>query len=463
MVDEIETVGKSEPVVLPIYALRGAIACTADDKTPDKSNTGVFIHRVEDTIRVVAKDGHRLFVASLEQGKDAKIPGWLDDGVLIPAADLKPRLGLIEKLENTTAIVSFTQNAAHVTVSDQIEACVFKMRPIPAQFSNYQLVVERMSGAFSREVETDWKPVGYSAAYLKEVGAMAKVLGSEFVRVYSSTEYEPSVFCFDEAPGVVLYLMPSKISSALDPQTARLLAGPIQGTIRALTAHQTRWEMKLDPKHREANGMIAEPSEFERSEIEAKIDHFKKRIANVIANANPPALPAPEPAGQDKGPQLEMEPSASVSVEAEGEETGETGEQSLIEPSDESHAERIALKPKLAKRAAAEFARNCETALAEVGLSEIATREQLDAWFFAGHSLENVLALVMRQAQAEGTPAGESGEAAGETGTEGATAPVVTGETEQGPAEPDDPSPGEVRSRRKRARTVLSRELEPVE
>lgn len=282
--DIVESVAEMTGVSIPIYALRGAISCCTDADAM-RHMSGVYVHSFDGNLRIAASDGHRLFVASFE---DLKLPDWLiDGGVLISADDLKPRLALLDKLENTTALISFAKGASHVQVSDAADSVIFKLYPIAdATFPDYQAgVVEKALGAFSREAG-DFQPVGYSAGYLKDVGAMAKLLASDYVRVYSSSAVEPSVVVFDQAPGVVLYLMPSKVDSPLAPQTAKLLEGPIKGTIAALRAHQTRWEQKLEQ-------LPPDAGETERSTIEEKVAEYQARIAKVITAANPPSLPSP--------------------------------------------------------------------------------------------------------------------------------------------------------------------------
>ena len=137
------------------------------------------------TIPFVSSDGDRLFVASFDRDEGDEIPDWLDTGVLIPASELKPRISFLDKLKNGTAVISFATGSPMVMLSDTREDCVFRMTPVIADFPDYQkFVIDKTVGAFSREVATDFQPVGYTAGYLKEVGAMAKVLESDYVRMY---------------------------------------------------------------------------------------------------------------------------------------------------------------------------------------------------------------------------------------------------------------------------------------
>ena len=402
----VVTVPKLSYVRVPIYALRGAISCCASEESRP-ALCGVYVHREDNAVRVVSSDGHRLFVASLEYPEGVEMPDWLDAGVIIPAEALKPRVSLIEKLENTTAIIGFAKNAPKLLVSDPREDCVFKMNPVMSQFPEYQRMIEASTPSFSREVSADFVPVGYDAAYLKDVGALAKLLESENVRVYSSTETAPSVIVFDSAPGVVLYLMPKLVKSPLAPQTARVLAAPIKGTLAALRAHQTRHEQRL-------NGAA---TEAERNEILDKIEEYKKRIAAVIANASPAALPAPaaaepEISTDDLKAALEQEPAGEKDAEAEALEV--------------SRAERARLTGKKLKSACRDFLRHVRAKLrSQHGLEDTAADAGVvDRLFLEGYSLEQVVAKIAEEhapePEAEQTGEAEAGQAEADAGEQSA-------------------------------------------
>ncbi len=421
---DIETVPALSSVKVPLYALKGALACSSDEETRFYLN-GVYIHRIEQSIRVAGTDGKRLFVCMIEQG-DMELPAWLDAGVIIPRDELKPRLSFLDKLKEGTAVISFAPGAAKVVLSNANDDTVFRMEPVNGTFPDYQTgVIDKTHGAFTREASADFEAVGYDAGYLKEVGAIAKVLDSDYVRVFSSTAGEPSVITFDSAPGVILYLMPSTIKTALAPQTAKLLEGPIKGTIAALKAHQTRWQQRYDD-------LPGTAPESEREAIQIKIEEYVLRIANVIKQANPPALPSPfesfnlelkrrisaedyqlaEPHVQgwvDDGVSVDVaiaaveELAAAAAEEANRRAEELDGRQPLIE-------ERAALGIKKRKTASREFLKDVRIDLASRHLDgNLANAGDVESHFTNGFTVEEVVARIIEAEGLKDTGTGQPG------------------------------------------------------
>ncbi len=396
-----ESVPAMSSVEVPIYALKGALSVVSDEETRPYLS-GIYLHRVEGALRVVASDGDRLFVASLERGPD-ELPDWLEDGVLIPGGIMKPRLAFLNSLKESTALVSFAKGAPNLHLSDPKVDILFRMEPLVGMtFPDYQtVIIDKTHGAFTREVATDFQPVGYSSAYLKDVGAMAKVLASDYVRVFSSTEHEPTVIVFDSAPGCVLYLMPSKVSTPLAPATAKLLEGPIKGTIAALTAHQTRWRNKRDE-------LPTTASDAERASIDEKIEEYSARIAKVIVNASPPSLPTPfESFHSELKRRLEGDYVMFASqvqgwfddgftVDQAMEHVEEIQQQALGEDDRLTRInERAALSAKRHKTAARDFLKDSRLALVAGGWTgDLVNAKESDEAFAAGYTVDEFVATV---------------------------------------------------------------------
>jgi hypothetical protein len=368
---------------LPLYALKGALHCIGDEETRPYLQ-GVFLHSVEQSIRVVATDGRRMMVTSVDKADKTDIPDWLEEGLLIPGPDLWPRIGFLEKLKAGTATISYAKGAPRVIVSDVTGDVLFRLAPLQVAFPDYQRVIETSSGAFSREVAADLTPVGYAAGQLKDVSAIAKVLDCEHIRIYSSTDGAPSIITFDEAPGSVLYLMPVTVRDPMPAQTARLLDGPIKGTIAALRAHQTRWEQRLETA-----------AEAERELIEEKVEEYKKRIAGVLAQLTP-ALPAPK---NFSGAVTKETPPAEISLPETPEDIRKREEEERLETERQAEEQkrrqridranqRVRLSGRKLKTAQAEFNRLVKEAVGKA--VEYVT--DTDWQFRNGRTVEDVAA-----------------------------------------------------------------------
>lgn len=300
-----------EAIHLPLFALKAALSCASTEETRYYLN-GIFVQSHEDTaVRLVATDGNRMFVyavPAIEAAVGGKLPKWLGAGVIVPSEYLKDRLALLEKLECTTAVIAYQTAAPHIVLANPDDTCRFRLSPVDGTFPAYGPVLDTLQVFEGRE-RADLSSVSYNPAYLKGVGALAKLLDSDSVRLFANEEGGPSFITFPGRDGAVLVLMPMRQDPSLGVQTAKVVSGPMSGTIAALKAHRTRWADKLDGA-----------AESEKAEIEAKMADYDRRIAEILARTAGPALPPPketETADEGMQPELAAEPIASKVTSSE--------------------------------------------------------------------------------------------------------------------------------------------------
>ncbi len=260
-----------------------ALACTSKDESRYYLH-GVYLHQVNGMVRTVATDGHRMFIYARPKAEGEELPDWLDAGVIIPADGLKPRLALLDSV----AHVAFATDAPHVVLSDLSKTCSFRMAPIDGTFPDYQRILDETKALEPRELG-ELSSTAYNSAYLKGVGDLAKTLGpkdgTKSVRIFGGgDELSPSLITFPDCPGAILILMPIRAAQTIDRASVSVLAVAINGTVSALKAHRTRWADKL---------ATAKAKKHNHDEIDAKIAEYDARIAKVIADCFPVALPAP--------------------------------------------------------------------------------------------------------------------------------------------------------------------------
>ncbi len=391
---EQTNIGVLEGVDLPLYALRAALTCASTDDSRYYLN-GVYVHAKDDEYRIVATDGHRMFVFSTpveSERRGAEIPAWMKAGVIVSAEGLKERLTLLDKLECETARIAYQVSAPHIVISDPTESCMFKVRPSDGVFADYQRVLDDVQ--FEAHELGDMASTAYDTGYLKDVGVLAKMLGAKSVRVFGASE-TPSLITFPECPFAVLILMPLRhTETRLGVGAAKVMSGAVNGTVSALKAHQTRWANRLETAKGKA-----------KKDAEAKVADYDKRIAAVLAAAN--ALPAlPAPAGEaEQAAAIGLSEADTEALNAQGYPW--TDHRSQAEVAAPSYAiaqavEREAplpgqanlaayrrgLKAAAAKRALARFYADTNAVLSArhegLTLSQLADGVPVDDWFDAG-------------------------------------------------------------------------------
>lgn len=289
--NEAITVGPVQFVDLPLHFLRAALTCVSTEETRYYLN-GLFLHRVEDRLRVVSTDGHRLFVAShLPAGVEENgWPEWTEAGVTVAAENLAAKLTLVAKLSDSPVVrIGYGTGSGRAVVCDTAEEATFRCSMIDGQFPDYRAVLASLTGGVTeaKDVErTDFTPVSFAGSYIKAVGDMAKILGGKdaTVSVYASQADEAAIMTFPDAPGAMLVLMPKRADGPVNRETVALMAPAVKGTLAALRAHLKRNQTAA-----------AEATDAtEKAAFETKAAEYEKRIADLLARTlEQTALPAP--------------------------------------------------------------------------------------------------------------------------------------------------------------------------
>jgi len=302
--------GTPEAVTVSKTHMLAALQCGSATTELNPKN-GVHIHRHEDQLRVVGMElGNRTLIGSSKlPTKPAK---WLKDGVTINHEGLKKRLALID---GDFVVVEWAPGWPKATVRDESGDCVFRLDIVDGAYPDYNAIF----GAFNVDGENSSEPVGLSQTQLKGVTALAEVfkdfLSKEDkksgngmpIRAYSTGERMPVWFTFEFVPGVVLCQMPFTMAPVA-PETARLMAPAMRGSLAALKANRTRTETWAKQAQ----------TDEERAMYQAKVDDYTARIDEMgrsmstalpkPAAASPPPAPAPEP------PKPEVKPEAPAAA-----------------------------------------------------------------------------------------------------------------------------------------------------
>jgi hypothetical protein len=277
-------------VSVPAVLLRAAALCVGKEATRYYL-AGVYLHRHGPCLRCVGTDGKRMLVLSVE-AEEAKLPAWLDKGIIIPAEGLKARLALIEDDE---VRIGYAEGAPRLELADKGGGAVFRLSPIDGTYPDYRAVMAGGGDAFLSGNTGDFASVALESQHMKGVADIAKALDCESVRAFAGGDEPgtPRVLTFPSFPGAVLYLMPAKADGrpVLQADTRALLAPALKATVAALKAHATRWHNALkDAKTETARGIARE-----------RIAAYGTRIADAI-RAEAKGLPAPESPKKDLPP-----------------------------------------------------------------------------------------------------------------------------------------------------------------
>ena len=224
-----------------------SVAAKKDQARPYLSS--VYLHQVEDQLRIVATDGHRILI--LSQPLKGSL-NWGTAGVMIPRAELDRIAKFIGKgteEEPATIEVSYGRNHQHIVISAVGDIGTFKVTPQEGQFVDYRRTVEKVR-AFNGGERKPTEATCINPAYMKAAGAIAATLGSTGVYAFMESGSEPCAFTFHDVPGAVLIQMPirqDKPEKALAVETIRLLGdSAMRGSIAALKAHATRCRKQIE-------------------------------------------------------------------------------------------------------------------------------------------------------------------------------------------------------------------------
>jgi DNA polymerase III beta subunit, central domain len=282
-VTEAEELAAPETIGLPIALLKGALSVAPKDDKHRPMLCGIFIHAVDDQLRLVATDGHRMMVAS--PGEKQNVPAWARTGVIVGREMLAESLVLLGKVGDGVYL-KFGENMHHVELSDALGLFKCSVSVIGGPYPKYQQVINSQSGALCAVDRAALESASIDPAYLKGAGALAQVLKAEAVTPFIGSSKEAVVFSINAVWPTMLYVMPKLGSEQkLQVNESQLrLVGPtaLKGTLAALRAHHTRCKQSLS----------GQKSDKERAAVEAKMAGIQARIDAVIAASAKP-LPAP--------------------------------------------------------------------------------------------------------------------------------------------------------------------------
>jgi hypothetical protein len=283
------------------YWLVDAIAAKVSKEQPMLQ--GVLLHQKDANVgRVVSCDGFRTFIGSFPA---PKAPAWLKAGVLIARADLKARVSMIAKVGGSTLVeVSYAAGDSTLTLRDQMHTMEFRVLcgAVDA-FPDYEAAIQLesftdMDAEGDQAKRSEWEPVGFKSQHMKECGDIAKVLeaglakeerekDSMTIRVFQGSDDAPRWFDFMGWPGSLLVLGATRTSTQLPVLTSKVLAPALQGTLRALRAHASRW----------TDAAAAAKTAEQRNACLAKAESFQARVAAILErSADKAALAGPTPA-----------------------------------------------------------------------------------------------------------------------------------------------------------------------
>jgi hypothetical protein len=197
----------------------------------------IYVHKIGDELRLVATDGHRLLVQSIEH--KTALP-WAEKGLLLPTERLAQIYKYLGKSEEPITI-AYGSHWPKGTV--QAFGAVFEIQPIDATYPDYTRILADVGNVFASEREPT-ETSAINPKYLKAAGAVGSMFKAEGVFCYTGeTDKSPMAFTFTKAPGVILVVMPvaSDKVGGIEKGVARLIGEKgMAGTLAALRAHETR-------------------------------------------------------------------------------------------------------------------------------------------------------------------------------------------------------------------------------
>lgn len=279
--EQAEELPALEAVTIPVALLKAALIVAGKGDIRHYLNA-VRIEAAGDELRVVASDGHRLFIASA-QGEAQALPVWTTAGVNIGREWLTEALGLIGKL-GAEAVIEWAPGHPRAIVRDAAGLFAFRIGVEEGQFPDWRRVVADQSGALAMDGQA-LDAGAINPDYLRGAGQVASALSASTCTPFTGRKESAVMFAFECAWPAMLYVMPMRNEGAVSDATLRLV-GPagLRGSIAALRAYHTRLK---------SNYNVAK-NETQRSEIEGKMAHTMQRIENLtsMADTGVPALAA---------------------------------------------------------------------------------------------------------------------------------------------------------------------------
>jgi DNA polymerase III beta subunit, central domain len=234
---------------------------------------GVHVHKVGNELRLVATDGHRLLVQSIEHNDP--LPWAEGDGVILPSE----RLARIAKYLGTgNEPVELVYGANWKSLTLGCASATFDVTLIDGKYPDYVRVLADVGDVFSAERE----PLETSAInpkYLKQAGQIGALYEAEGVFCFTGKGEGAMAFTFAGVKGVILVQMGMRADKpTLEGSVAKLIGERgMTGTLAALKAHETRNRTAAKKAKDEA----------ERGRLAAAADRFAARIAEIMAGLAP--------------------------------------------------------------------------------------------------------------------------------------------------------------------------------
>lgn len=296
----VEELAPAQLLDLPAKFVHAALSIAPQDDTRYYLN-GVYVHQLADlSVRIVATDGHRLFVCSV--AKEQEI-GWARKGAILPAADLQR---IVKYLGKKASVVRVQFGVSHPVMKvEEIDGmATFQVKPIDGEFPDYQRVVDAAAAVFTAERE-EMSLTQIDSKYLRAAGALAGQLESRGVIPFLAEQGSSaaSVFTFPEVPEALLYIMSQRTA---DKQEA--LPAPTVRLFGEAAMKQTLLALENQLKRTRENAKAAKHEKF-RVQFEQKAERLQLRIDQLRANLAP-KLTGPAAAPAEKA----AAPAASVAV-----------------------------------------------------------------------------------------------------------------------------------------------------
>ena len=206
------------PIDLRLVDLRAALVCASTEETRYYLN-GALVQRdtSSKTVRVVATDGHRMFVAVHEDENSGE-----QVGVIIPRAVLA-KLPKGRKAPRTVTLHEITGSEGDLEIVDaRGEALTPRFKPINGQFPEWQRVVPK---------EPDGTPARFAPKLYGSMGDIAKLYGSETDMTIAHNGAGPALVSWkdERSFGVIMPLR----DPPGDRKSATEIAGYLMGRVRS--------------------------------------------------------------------------------------------------------------------------------------------------------------------------------------------------------------------------------------
>lgn len=277
-----------EPAVavsIPGNLLAAALAI-APKKASRAAWNAVFVHTVGDTLRVVAVDGHRMFVVS--QPLEGKYIPWGEAGLLLSRDELDRIVKFIGQDRETVVDISFGREHPIARIADTAGRALFVVKPLDEPFPDYQKLLDSSSQALSGGERLPMDVAAVNSKYMQAAGAIAQRLKSETIYSFmpANGSDDACMFTFGGEPGALLVIMPIREPNAA-PISRQVVATigdrGMRASISALRAHQTRALVAAK----------AEKDDAKREELAKRAATYESRINDLQSILK--ALPAPKP------------------------------------------------------------------------------------------------------------------------------------------------------------------------